>query len=106
MDFPSLASGNYQVAAVLRNGSTELARDTNAVVGVGGEYLVSIGDSISNGIGDFFAGDNTSALGRILGFQGYQAVLTDLLDDTVARRPPTWCSTRVSAGTPAITPPT
>ncbi len=83
VEFSSLAPGNYEVTAVLRDAyGTELARDTNRVVGVGGEYLVGVGDSITNGIGDFYAGDNTSALGRVLGFQGYQAILTDLLDET------------------------
>jgi lysophospholipase L1-like esterase len=83
VDFAALTGGNYEVVAILRNGAgIEVARDTNPVVGAGGEYFVGIGDSITNGTGDFFSGDNVSYLGRIVGLQGYEGVLTDLLDQT------------------------
>jgi len=79
--FPIASPDNHSVTAVLRNGSgDELARDTNVVVGVGGEFLVAIGDSITNGIWDRFRSDNQSSLGRVIAFQGYAANLTDLLD--------------------------
>ncbi|RKT47464.1 SGNH/GDSL hydrolase family protein [Thiocapsa rosea] len=81
IEIPSVSPGNHTVTAILRNASgAEIARDTNVVVGLGGEYLVGIGDSITNGIGDNYALDNRSERGRVVGFQGYQAVLTDLLD--------------------------
>lgn len=83
VDFAALTGGNYEVVAILRNGAgIEVARDTNPVVGVGGEYFVGIGDSITNGTGDSFSGDNSSTLRRVVGFQGYEGFLTDLLDQT------------------------
>jgi lysophospholipase L1-like esterase len=51
-------------------------------VGVVGEFFGSIGDSITNGEDDNFTSDNLSASGRVIGIQGYQAGLTDLLDAT------------------------
>ncbi|MFN2200537.1 MAG: GDSL-type esterase/lipase family protein, partial [Caldilineaceae bacterium] len=83
VDFGGLAGGNYEVVAILRDAvGREIARDVNPVVGLGGEYFVGIGDSITNGTGDFFPADNISTLGRIVGFQGYEGALTDLLDQT------------------------
>lgn len=83
--FPSVVPGNYEVVATLRSGSgAELGRDTNSVVGIGGEYFVSVGDSITNGDGDNFSADNLSLLGRIIGWRGYQGGLTDLLDSTAS----------------------
>jgi lysophospholipase L1-like esterase len=82
IELSSLAPGNHQLSAILRNASgTELSRDTNTLIGVGGHYMVGIGDSIANGVGDNYSADNLSRLGRLIGFQGYHAILTDLLDD-------------------------
>ncbi|WP_213462605.1 GDSL-type esterase/lipase family protein [Thiocapsa sp.] len=82
VDFFATA-GNYEVRATLLDSSgVALASDTNSNIGVGGEYLVGVGDSITNGTGDNYRSDNISALGRVVAFRGYQAVLTDLLDIT------------------------
>ncbi|HEY6598511.1 MAG TPA: GDSL-type esterase/lipase family protein, partial [Pseudomonadales bacterium] len=81
--FPSVAPGDHQVVAILRNQQgAELARDTNALVGSGGEDIVGIGDSITNGFGDVYATDNLAVAPRIVSFQGYVANLTAQLDTT------------------------
>ena len=81
VQFVGVSQGNHKFDAVLRNAvGVEISRDTNVMVGVSGDYTVAIGDSITNGDGDNYSSDNVSASGRILGIQGYEAVLTDLLD--------------------------
>ena len=81
--FTSAGPGDHQVAAVLRSQSgVELSRDTNVLVGRGGDYDVAVGDSITNGTGDFFRGDNVLVAPRIISFQGYAAPLTGALDTT------------------------
>lgn len=77
--FSGLSQGDHIVEAIVRGpGNEELARDTNTLLGVLGEYFVAFGDSIMNGSGDNFAADNQN--GRILGFQGLAANLADLLE--------------------------
>ncbi len=81
--YSGVAPGNHTVVARLRNSSTTVvATDTNTVVGVTGDEVVAIGDSITNGIGDFYATDNISTLERFIGFQGPQTTLIDTLDAT------------------------
>ena len=91
--FSVVGLGVHKVDAILRNQSdVELARDTNDDISTQGDYLVAVGDSITNGIGDFFAADNTSGIGdfytadnligRIIAFEGYESVLTDTLNAT------------------------
>ena len=80
--YSGLAPGEYTVTAILRDADgNELARDTNLAVGIRGGYLIAAGNSITNGTGDLFAGDNTSADGRIVAIQGYEASLNDQLTD-------------------------
>lgn len=84
--YTSVPPGDYTLEAILRDqDGRELARDTNEQVGVGGEYLVALGDSITNGVGDGFSRDNRSLNGRLLAIQGYQATLVDLLDQSLQR---------------------
>ncbi len=79
--YSGVAKGNHTVTArLLDSADTELARDTNVTVGTGGSYRITVGDSITNGDFDFFAGDNISADGRILAESGWQANLSDLLN--------------------------
>lgn len=81
--YSGVAEGKHTVEAVLRNSSNaELDRDMNQVFGVGGDYILAIGDSITEGVGDAVDEDNTSLSERIIGAQGYHASLTDLLDLT------------------------
>ncbi len=81
--FNNVSPGNHEVIAILRNSSAvEVARDTNAVVGSAGETMIAVGDSITNGIGDAYASDNTSVLERFIGFQGPQPNLITALDAT------------------------
>lgn len=84
--FPELAAGEYTIEAFLRDGSGEaLAQATHPIVGVQGIYFISIGDSITNGVGDRYWADNISQNGRLRGVQGYQATLVDLLDNSQQR---------------------
>ncbi len=84
--FDLVAGGDHTVEAIVRDAANvELARDTNIMVGAQGEYLVSLGDSITNGIGDRFSADNLSQSGRVVAVQGYQANLADLLDGSLQR---------------------
>ncbi len=70
--------GNHDIAAVVRDaGGTEVASDINSMVGTGGDYYVSAGDSITNGVGDKNPVNNDSADGRIVAIQGFQAVLNN-----------------------------
>lgn len=85
-EFESLGAGSYTVEAILRDADgKEIARDTRLGIGVGGEYLVAIGDSITNGAVDGYSGDNRSRNGRVIAVQGYQAPLVDLLERSLQR---------------------
>ena len=84
--FPGVANGNHDVAAIVRTDEgTEVASDTNSMVGTGGDYYVTVGDSITNGVGDFNPANNDSADGRIVAIQSYQARLSDRLTTTTGR---------------------
>jgi len=48
-------------------------------VGIQGDNYITVGDSITLGTFDFFTSDNQSADGRVIGQQGFQARLDDLL---------------------------
>ncbi|MGE5241964.1 MAG: SGNH/GDSL hydrolase family protein, partial [Bacteroidota bacterium] len=76
------------LVATLRNSSGgSVATDENQRIGVLGDYYVTIGDSITMGTYDFFSADNQSQDGRVIGQQGFQAGLSDLL--TVSDSSPT-----------------
>ena len=82
--FAGVASGDHTVTAILRDsGGVELARDTNVKVGVQGNKLLAVGDSITNGDADNYAADNNSADERIIAFQGYAASLSDMLSSAL-----------------------
>jgi len=84
--FPAPPAGDYVLEVILQDGDgQELARDTNSNIGVSGKYFIAIGDSITNGFGDFYSRDNRSESGRILANRGYQANLVDLLDASLQR---------------------
>ena len=68
---------------LLRNSSNAVvASDENVRIGLQGNQLVSVGDSLTLGTFDFFGLDNTSKDGRVLGQQGFQAPLSDQLTAT------------------------
>ena len=86
--FTSVANGNHDVAAIVKYADgTEASSDTNSMVGTGGDYYVTVGDSITNGVGDFIASNNDSADGRIVSIQGYQARLADTLTTATGLAP-------------------
>ena len=76
--FSAVPHGDHDIAAILRDADgNELSRDINTVVGVGGNYIIAVGDSITNGVGDENPFNNDSMDGRIVSRQGFQAELTD-----------------------------
>jgi lysophospholipase L1-like esterase len=79
LDIPQ---GEHTLEALMMEGATVSAVDTNMLVGTEGNYLVTIGDSITNGKGDNYFSDNISSDERVIAVQGYQAVLNDLLTAT------------------------
>jgi lysophospholipase L1-like esterase len=84
--FPSVFNGNHDVTAIIRYADdTEASSDTNSMVGTGGDYYVTVGDSITNGVGDLIASNNDSADERIVSIQGYQARLADTLTTATDR---------------------
>jgi lysophospholipase L1-like esterase len=55
-------------------------------VGTGGDYYVTVGDSITNGVGDFNCRRTTiRPMERIVSIQGYQARLADTLTTATGR---------------------
>jgi lysophospholipase L1-like esterase len=84
--FSGLSPGEHVLEAVLKYADgTEASSDTNDAVGTGGDYYVTVGDSITNGVGDTDTSNNDSTDGRIVAIQGYQARLADALTNTTKR---------------------
>ena len=78
---PVVSAGEHTVTAILKDsGSVQVASDTNAFVGSSGDNYVTIGDSISNGIGDKYQSDNGSTDGKIISSQAYASILHNLLN--------------------------
>jgi len=83
--FTGVSQGDHKVEAILRDASNaEIARDTNEKVGVSGETILFIGDSLTNGEGDNFAFDNLFDDIRTKSFQGHVAAVIGLLNDSTA----------------------
>ncbi len=79
-NFFGVAAGEHEFAAIIRYADGEEANaDINSTVGTGGDYYVSVGDSITNGVGDNNPSNNDSIDGRIVASQGFQAPLADAL---------------------------
>jgi len=74
----ALTQAEHTVTATLRDGVT-IASDSNAMVGSSAEVRIAVGDSLSNGVTDTINTDNKSLDGKVIGEQGYVAVLQDLL---------------------------
>jgi lysophospholipase L1-like esterase len=80
VQFTGVSQGDHDIDAVLRDGTDQaVATDTNFMIGVDGDYFITVGNSITNGRGDEDSSNNTSADERIISSQGYQAVLNGLL---------------------------
>ena len=81
--FTNVADGEHEVTAILRDADgKEVNGDINSTVGTGGDYYITVGDSITKGLGDANPWNNDSADGRIVAIQGYQAALADALTTT------------------------
>jgi lysophospholipase L1-like esterase len=84
--FLNVSQGNHIVAAVLRDSyGTEIIRDTNEMIGVRGDYHITLGNSITNGDFDDDSGDNRSDDDRQISFQGYQPELNNFLSNTLSQ---------------------
>lgn len=82
--YSGISKGDHTIDAIVRNaGNAEITRDTNSLTGMRGDYYIAIGDSITNGEGDFYSADNETS--RILGVQGYEANLGEQLENTQAK---------------------
>lgn len=80
------------------NDGAGLDFDINDRVGVGGEYFVAFGDSITRGDGDGDPSDNDSSDGRNIG-EGYTPILNNLLSTAVFPRPVTVMSEGIGGTT-------
>lgn len=56
----SIPQGNYFLEAILYEDGTPVATDTNAKIATQGDYILTIGDNITNGTDDNFISDNRS----------------------------------------------
>jgi lysophospholipase L1-like esterase len=82
--FLAVDNGEYEITAVLNDAAdAALNADINTVVGVGGDYIIAVGDSIVNGVADEDPGNNDSLDGRIVAIQGSAAPLNDALTATL-----------------------
>jgi lysophospholipase L1-like esterase len=85
-EFVGVPDGEHEVVAALFDADgVEVDLDINATVGTGGDYYVTVGDSITNGMADENPDNNETTDGRIVAIQGYQAPLADLLTASRAR---------------------
>ena len=75
----NLIEDNYSLTAVLYDNGIEVSSDTNVKVGALGDYIVAIGDSITNGSNDNFSSDNNTINEKIISIQGYESNLTDMI---------------------------
>jgi lysophospholipase L1-like esterase len=87
--FDNVPQGNRTINALIVDaGGNPLSdpmgqdQDTNGSVGMGGKFVVSMGDSITNGFGDTIMSDNNALNGRILS-RGYTPILTNLISNEV-----------------------
>ncbi|MDP6829115.1 MAG: SGNH/GDSL hydrolase family protein, partial [Pseudomonadales bacterium] len=71
---------SYDLVATFEDvSSAVLDTDTNVSVSVG-TNVATVGDSVTSGLDDNTATDGVSAGGRVVASQGYQPILTDLLN--------------------------
>ena len=75
-----LSATDHDIMVRLKNADgEEVSDDLNSMVGTGGDYIITVGDSITNGVGDDDPSNNDSDDGRIVSIQGYQALLANSL---------------------------
>jgi lysophospholipase L1-like esterase len=76
--YANVFDGEHEVASFLRDkDGNEISADINTTVGTGGDYFVTVGDSITSGLRDNNIYNNDSADGRIVSRQGFQSELAD-----------------------------
>ncbi len=81
VQFSNVEPGEHSLKAVLYNFDTAVSSANRQKVGTGGDYYITVGDSITNGWRDFYALDNISSDLRIISTQGFQAPLSNLLTE-------------------------
>jgi len=89
--FANVSTGDHRIEAIIINSSGQpladpkgMDRDANERIPAGGKYLVMMGDSITNGVGDNLLNDNASADGRNLS-RGYTPILNDQISARLNR---------------------
>lgn len=81
-DFTNIEPGEHSIEAILYNDDEiPISSDNQHQVGTGGDYFITVGDSITNGSSDFYTSDNISSDMRIISTQGFQALLNNLLTE-------------------------
>ena len=69
--FTDMLNGNHDVAAIVQFADgAEASSDTNSMVGTGGDYYVTVGDSITNGMSDEIRRTMTQPMGALSAFRG------------------------------------
>jgi lysophospholipase L1-like esterase len=74
------AAGPHVLTAVLKNQGTTVGSDTHNFIATEGDYYISIGDSISWGMKDFYSKDGSTQDKSLVMLQGYQSNLADALN--------------------------
>jgi len=83
--FTNIVQGNHTIEArLIDTNDTLIDSDLNSVIGSEGDNYLTIGDSITSGREDNYITDNTSEDGRNLSFQGFHALLNDLLTQSLS----------------------
>ncbi len=78
--FTSVPDGLKTVTVRLLDAGSNPVATHSVDIAVGGDYILAIGDSNPNGIGDTFAGDNDDA-NRVYSNTAFAATLASLLED-------------------------
>jgi lysophospholipase L1-like esterase len=77
--FAALPAGPTTVTATMRDSSNTPVAQHVVDIAVNGDYVLAVGDSITNGIGDSFSSDNDDAR-RVLASRAYASTLAALME--------------------------
>ena len=77
--FSSVPAGPVTVTVRILDSGNSPVDSHNVDFAIGGDYVVAIGDSITNGVGDTYAADNDDAL-RVFSNTAYASVLASRLE--------------------------
>ena len=74
--------GFHALIAELNIPGRTIDSDVHNFIATGGNYIISIGDSVSWGMKDFYDGDGTTQDGSVIMLQGFQSNLVDALNES------------------------